>query len=101
MKYLSPKSFITDALNCYAAFFANVADGNEDEAKRRLVQIREIDHQAAHKLKIEDFDYYKARRSALMKVFGQRLMHALEGQVEAELLLRAKDLAGKFEKGLA
>ena len=92
------KPYVKDALNYYAAFFAELASGSEESASKNLVQIKDIDRAAQKNLTSEDLEYYKHQRTSLMRVFRQRLMTELRGQVEQSILEKAEKLVIDFER---
>lgn len=91
------KHFITQALSCYAAFFAGIAEDSEEHALSSLNEISNVDNKAQEELNEKELAYYMRRRTELMRIFRTRLVDELKGQVEDEILLRAEKLVADFE----
>ncbi len=92
-----PKQFVEQAIGYYAAFFADLTAGANEQASHQLELIRETDKRAERELAEKGFEYYKNRRTYLMRLFRHRLCEELKGQVEEQLLAQVEKLVEDLE----
>lgn len=90
------REFVKEALTLYAAFFAAIAHSDETGSVAHLSKVKEVDAKAAAALSPANFDFYRERRSELMRLFRKRLIEELQGEVEADLIRRAQELIDKY-----
>ena len=93
------RKMVREALNHYAAFFAGVTEGHQEAALNNLARIKEIDASAESTLQNESLDYYRHKRTQLMRLFRLRLIDQLKDQVKQDVLEKAEALVSELESG--
>lgn len=91
------RQYVRQALEHYASFFASLAKDDEESAAQSLLNIKSNDSEADEILSPNDLDYYRTRKTYLMKIFRDQLMVQLEGQIQQDLFERAQTLAKQIE----
>ena len=88
---------IQEALVHYASFFAKIADG-EPNPEKELENIKSLDRRAIESLDDNNLTYYQSKRTQLMRIFRERLVSELSGQIEKEVIRKAESLVKSFEE---
>lgn len=91
------REFIKDALSEYAGFYRALASGNNQKASGHLQGIQSIDSHAKLKLVGDELQYYRQRKSQLMRLFRTRLVTAMEGQLEDNLIAQVEKIVVDLE----
>jgi len=92
------KKFIRKALEEYASFFRNMADGNLEHSSQDLQRLKATDKEAEFILSSEEISYYRTRRTQLMRLFRKRLVSDLKGQVEKEIVDQVEELVSAIDE---
>lgn len=96
---LTPRFYLQQYLEHYAAFFAHISCSREDDAYGEIREMQGIDDRAERLLDMEKLKVYRTRRTRLTGLFKSRLEGELKDQIEKQVIERAEELVKKFGVG--
>lgn len=91
-KELTPRYYTQEYLSNYAALFAHIAEGEEENAHLILAKLKVIERQAESLLDQDGQKRFLTQRQKLCRLFKTRLMSELQEQLEQGVIDRAEKL---------
>ena len=94
---LSPKHYTQEYLRAYAAFFAHIAEDDQESASLTIARLQVIEQQAENILDQQSHQQFLNKRRRLCKLFKERLLTELQDQVKLSTIEKAEELIAGFK----
>lgn len=95
-KQLTARYYTQEYLKNYAALFAHISEGEEDQARLVVAKMKVIERQAESLLDQASQNRFISQRQKLCRLFKRRLLCEVQDQVEKGIIDRTEELIAAY-----